>query len=86
MKCDAGMSCPAQLLGYFEHFVSRKAMNIDGLGYKINESLINLGFVSQVADLFKLRQHESKLKSLEGFGEKSIDNLFLALRLQLIQP
>ena len=79
MKCDAGMSCPAQLLGYFEHFVSRKAMNIDGLGYKINESLINLGFVSQVADLFKLRQHESKLKSLEGFGEKSIDNLFTSI-------
>ena len=79
MKCDAGMSCPAQLLGYFEHFVSRKAMNIDGLGYKINESLINLGFVSQVADLFKLRQYESKLKSLEGFGEKSIDNLFTSI-------
>ena len=63
MKCDAGMSCPAQLLGYFEHFVSRKAMNIDGLGYKINESLINLGFVSQVADLFKLDNMNPSLKA-----------------------
>ena len=76
LRCHAGMNCPAQLFGYFEHFVSRKAMNIDGLGYKINTHLINLGYVKKVADLFKLRRHESELKSLEGFGEKSIDNLF----------
>jgi len=70
------MKCPAQLLGYFEHFVSRKAMNIDGLGYKINQHLIDLGYVKEVADLYKLKNFESELKSLEGFGEKSIDNLF----------
>tara|TARA_X000000950_G_scaffold289337_1_gene412072 strand:+ start:2803 stop:4779 length:1977 start_codon:yes stop_codon:yes gene_type:complete len=79
LRCDAGMNCPAQLFGYFEHFVSRKAMNIDGLGYKINIHLINLGYVKKVADLFKLQQHESELKSLEGFGEKSIDNLFASI-------
>tara|TARA_Y200000002_G_scaffold235438_1_gene194478 strand:+ start:25 stop:2001 length:1977 start_codon:yes stop_codon:yes gene_type:complete len=79
LRCDAGMNCPAQLFGYFEHFVSRKAMNIDGLGYKINIHLINLGYVKKVADLFKLKQHESELKSLEGFGEKSIDNLFSSI-------
>jgi DNA ligase (NAD+) len=76
LRCDAGMQCPDQLFGYFEHFVSRKAMNIDGLGYKINTHLIKLGYVKQVADLFKLKRHEAELKSLEGFGEKSIDNLF----------
>ena len=79
LRCDAGMNCPAQLFGYFEHFVSRKAMNIDGLGYKINTHLINLGYVKKVADLFKLKQHEAELKSLEGFGEKSIDNLFASI-------
>ena len=79
LRCDAGMKCPAQLFGYFEHFVSRKAMNIDGLGYKINTHLINLGYVEKVADLFKLKQHESELKNLEGFGEKSIDNLFTSI-------
>ena len=79
LRCHAGMNCPAQLFGYFEHFVSRKAMNIDGLGYKINTHLINLGYVKKVADLFKLRRHESELKSLEGFGEKSIDNLFASI-------
>ena len=76
LRCDAGMKCPAQLLGYFEHFVSRKAMNIDGLGTKINQHLIDLGYVKEVADLYKLRKFETELKSLEGFGEKSIDNLF----------
>lgn len=76
LRCDVGMKCPAQLLGYFEHFVSRKAMNIDGLGTKINQHLIDLGYVKEVADLYKLRKFETELKSLEGFGEKSIDNLF----------
>ena len=79
LRCDAGMQCPDQLFGYFEHFVSRKAMNIDGLGYKINTHLIKLGYVKQVADLFKLKRYESELKSLEGFGEKSIDNLFASI-------
>ena len=79
LRCHAGMNCPAQLFGYFEHFVSRKAMNIDGLGYKINTHLINLGYVKKVADLFKLERYESELKSLEGFGEKSIENLFASI-------
>lgn len=79
LRCHAGMNCTAQLFGYFEHFVSRKAMNIDGLGYKINTHLINLGYVKKVADLFKLERYESELKSLEGFGEKSIDNLFASI-------
>ncbi len=76
LKCNAGLTCKKQLFGYFEHFVSRKAMNIDGLGYKINQHLIDLGYVKEVADLYKLKNFESELKSLEGFGEKSIDNLF----------
>ena len=79
LRCYAGMQCPDQLFGYFEHFVSRKAMNIDGLGYKINTHLIKLGYVKQVADLFKLKRYESELKSLEGFGKKSIDNLFASI-------
>ena len=79
LRCDAGMQCPDQLFGYFEHFVSRKAMNIDGLGYKINTHLIKLGYVKQVADLFKLKRYESELKSSEGFGKKSIDNLFASI-------
>ncbi len=79
LKCNAGMNCKKQLFGYFEHFVSRKAMNIEGLGYKINTHLINLGYVKQASDLFRLKDHEIELKSLDGFGEKSIDNLFRSI-------
>ena len=79
LRCDNGMKCPAQLFGFFEHFVSRKAMNIEGLGYKINKHLINLGYVKEAADLFKLQNFETELKALEGFGEKSIDNLFKSI-------
>ena len=76
LKCSNGLNCKKQLLGFFEHFVSRKAMNIEGLGYKINKHLIALGYVGEVADLYKLQRYEEELKALEGFGEKSIDNLF----------
>ena len=81
LKCRNGLNCKKQLLGFFEHFVSRKAMNIEGLGYKINKHLIALGYVSEVADLYKLKRYEKELKSLEGFGEKSIDNLFESIEL-----
>ena len=64
LRCDAGMKCPAQLLGYFEHFVSRKAMNIDGLGSKVNEHLLDLGYVKEVADLYKLKNFESELNQI----------------------
>ena len=79
LKCGAGMKCKKQLFGFFEHFVSRKAMNIEGLGYKINKTLINLGYMKSAADLFRLKKYESELKSLEGFGEKSIENLFQSI-------
>ena len=54
-------------------------MNIEGLGYKINKTLINLGYMKSAADLFRLKKYESELKSLEGFGEKSIENLFQSI-------
>ena len=79
------MKCKKQLFGFFEHFVSRKAMNIEGLGYKINKTLINLGYMKSAADLFRLKKYESELKSLEGFGEKSIENLFFPSPDRLIE-
>ena len=54
-------------------------MNIEGLGYKINKTLINLGYMKSAADLFRLKKYESELKGLEGFGEKSIENLFQSI-------
>lgn len=61
------------------HFASRKAMNIDGLGDRIVEDFYNLGFIHRFADLYKLHEHKKDLIELEGFGEKSIDNLMDAI-------
>lgn len=66
-------ACPEQLVRNIEHFVSRGAMDIVGLGIKIVEQLIEAGLVKDVADLFTLKK--SDLLKLEGFADKKADNL-----------
>ena len=73
LRCIAGLDCPAQRTESLIHFVSRNALNIDGLGERIIELLILKGLVTNFADLFKLEMHD--LQDLEGFGEKSARNL-----------
>lgn len=75
--CTNGLSCPAQLQGHIEHFVSRGAMDIAGLGGKTVEQLIERGFVKDLADLYRLTPID--LAALEGFAEKSIENLMAAI-------
>lgn len=70
-------ACPAQLIRNVEHFVSRGAMDIVGLGIKIVEQLIAEGLVKDVADLFTLKKEQ--LLELEGFAEKKAENLLISL-------
>jgi DNA ligase (NAD+) len=70
-------ACPAQLIRVLEHFVSRGAMDIVGLGIKIVEQLIESGLVHDVADLYTLRRDD--LLRLEGFADKKADNLLTAI-------
>ncbi len=70
-------ACPAQLIRNLEHFVSRGAMDIVGLGIKIVEQLVAAGLVRDVADLYTLRRED--LLPLEGFAEKKADNLLAAI-------
>ena len=70
-------ACPAQLVRNIEHFVSRGAMDIVGLGIKIVEQLIEAGLVKDVADLFTL--NKDQLLELEGFAEKKAENLLKSL-------
>lgn len=72
IRCQ-NFDCPAQLLRSIEHFASRNAMNIDGLGEAIVEQLVNEGLVKTVADLYALDLQE--LMTLERFGRKSAENL-----------
>jgi DNA ligase (NAD+) len=66
-------ACPAQLVRNVEHFVSRGAMDIVGMGIKIVEQVIEAGYIKDVADIYSLKK--SDLLSLEGFAEKKADNL-----------
>jgi DNA ligase (NAD+) len=71
--------CPAQVQGRMQHFVSRNAMDIEGLGYSILDKFTELGYLHDVTDIYSLKKYENELKQLEGFGEKSIDNIFTSI-------
>jgi DNA ligase (NAD+) len=77
LRCMGGLVCAAQQKAAIKHFASRRAMDIDGLGDKLVDQLVDEGLLQNVADLYTL-QRESLLQ-LERMGEKSADNLLLAL-------
>ncbi|MDD3392663.1 MAG: NAD-dependent DNA ligase LigA [Bacilli bacterium] len=67
--------CDARKIESLIHFVSRNAMNIEGFGDRIIEDFYNMGYLTNFLDFYKLYNYKSELKELEGFGEKSINNL-----------
>lgn len=73
--CLNDSQCPPQIIGKIQHFISRKAMNIDGLGDETIESFYKHGLISKVQDLYQLKYRSEDLKKLERFGEKSISNM-----------
>jgi DNA ligase (NAD+) len=75
--CTGQAACPAQLKGAIEHFVSKTALNIDGLGKKTVAQLVDLGLVRDLSDLYRLRAEQ--LLELEGFAERSSTLLLNAL-------
>ena len=79
-RCSAGKNeCKYQKLENFKHFVSKKAMNIDGLGEKLIEKFISLKLIVNKIDIYRLENHKDKIVSLEGFGEKSFFNLISSI-------
>ena len=77
LRCSAGLFCPAQKKQAIKHFVSRKAMNIDGLGDKLVDQLCELKIIDNVCDIYQLK-YES-LITIERMGKKSVDNLLAAI-------
>ncbi len=71
--------CPARNIESLIHFVSRDAMNIDGLGDRIMEDFYNFHFIATIPDIYALKGHEKDLTRLEGYGEKSVTNLLNAI-------
>ncbi len=78
LRCTGGLVCAAQRKEGIKHFASRKAMDIDGLGDKLVEQMVEAGLIDSVADLFRLEQ--AQLSGLERMGEKSAQNLLDALK------
>ena len=72
-------NCPARHVESLIHFASRDAMNIEGLGDRIIEDFYNFGYIGSIADIYCLHQHEKDLVRLEGYGDKSINNMFEAI-------
>ena len=77
LRCSGGLYCSAQVKESIKHFVSRRAMDIDGLGAKLVEQLVDTGQVTTAADLYHLTEEE--LANLERMGDKSAANLMVAL-------
>ncbi len=79
-RCVNTLTCPAQRIGELEHFVSRHAFDIDGLGVRQLETFVAHGWINTPADIFTLIElHGDAIRNLDGFGEKSVANLDAAI-------
>ncbi|MDH0030794.1 MULTISPECIES: NAD-dependent DNA ligase LigA [unclassified Acinetobacter] len=78
-RCSGGLYCAAQRIEAIRHFVSRKAMDIEGLGDRWVESLLHLDLLKDVADIYHLHEHRETLLTIEKMGEKSVQNLIDAI-------
>jgi DNA ligase (NAD+) len=78
-RCTGGLICPAQRVERLRHFVSRYALDIEGMGMKTIETFFADGLVHSPADIFRLKDHEDALRGREGWGDTSIANLLAAI-------
>ncbi len=80
VRCTGGLICNAQKFERLRHFVSRGALDIEGLGEKSLAEFLELGWLDKgPADIFRLKEHRAELLGREGWKEKSVDNLFAAI-------
>jgi DNA ligase (NAD+) len=79
VRCTGGLICPAQRTERLQHFVSRGALDIDGLGEKTIADFFARGWLESPADIFRLHQRRADILALEGWKDKSVDNLLAAV-------
>ncbi|HBO59678.1 MAG TPA: DNA ligase (NAD(+)) LigA [Alphaproteobacteria bacterium] len=80
-RCSGGLVCPAQAVESLKHFVSRDALNIEGLGAKNMAFFFERGWIKTPSDVFTLESRVgADIRKLDGWGDKSADNLFAAIR------
>ncbi|OYU37113.1 NAD-dependent DNA ligase LigA [Novosphingobium sp. PASSN1] len=79
VRCTGGLICPAQRVERLRHFVSRGALDIEGLGEKTIIEFFGLGWLESPADIFRLHQRRSDIVGREGWKDKSVDNMLAAI-------
>jgi len=79
VRCTGGLICPAQRLERLKHFVSRGALDIEGLGEKTILEFIERGWLESPVDIFRLRERRADILALDGWQDKSVDNLLAAV-------
>ncbi|ODU70729.1 MAG: DNA ligase (NAD(+)) LigA [Novosphingobium sp. SCN 66-18] len=79
VRCTGGLICPAQRTERLRHFVSRAALDIEGLGEKTIAEFFALGWLESPADIYRLRQRRDDIVGREGWKDKSVDNLLIAI-------
>jgi DNA ligase (NAD+) len=79
VRCTGGLVCPAQRTERLRHFVSRGALDIEGLGEKTIAEFFGLGWLESPADIFRLKVHRAEMVGREGWKDKSVDNLLAAI-------
>ena len=73
------VACPAKQLKKFARFVSKAGMDIDGVSEQTLAKFINLGWISEYADIYRLQPHTYEMTALEGFGERSVSKLLQSI-------
>ena len=84
--CPNQDGCPPQIIGRIEHFVSRKAMDIEGLGGETVELLFRKGLIADIADLYTLGEKKDQLLALDRLAQKSVQNLLSGIEKSKSQP
>ncbi len=79
VRCTAGLVCPAQRTERLKHFVSRAALDIEGLGEKTIDQFFALGWLESPADIFHLKDRRGEILALDGWQDKSVDNLLASI-------
>ncbi|MCV0381928.1 MAG: NAD-dependent DNA ligase LigA [Erythrobacter sp.] len=79
VRCTGGLICPAQRTERLKHFVSRGALDIDGLGEKTIDQFFAKGWLESPADIFRLKKRREEILALEGWKDKSVDNLLASI-------
>ncbi|PPR47224.1 MAG: DNA ligase [Alphaproteobacteria bacterium MarineAlpha5_Bin9] len=75
VRCNNEFNCKDQLIGKLEHFISKKAMNIEGFGKKQVKLFWDLNIIKNYVDIYKIQNHKNKIINMEGWGETSYNNL-----------